>query len=52
MAKKYFEGQIDYYFERIEYYRDLRAGKGITQTDLSLAQKDILKKYKELNKWK
>lgn len=32
---------IDYYTDRINFYIKQRKGKGITQTDMSKAQKDV-----------
>ena len=39
----------DYYFERINYYRDLRKGKGYTQTDMEKARKDVKEYIKNSN---
>ncbi len=35
------QSMVDYYFERIDYHRKQRKGKGIAQTDLKKAQEDV-----------
>lgn len=32
---------VDYYFSRLEYYKNLRKGKGYNQTDFKKAQADV-----------
>ncbi len=32
---------VSFYFTRIEFYMNLRKGKGISQTDMAKAQKDV-----------
>lgn len=41
------KGMVEYYGERIEFYRKQRGGKGITQGDMEKARKDV-KEYLKL----